>query len=124
MGFAAPFGPAERAYLGDTDHIEAYGEDLCFDMRSADFPNDPDQMGVLLWASIARDMAIAPKVKWLSTLHIADFDRGIVATAYDDRGLDVAAVDRDRLRPLYETFGDWLLDFDRKRADGIFSPQV
>lgn len=40
---------------------------------------------------------------------------------YDDRGVDIAAVERDTLAPLYRRYNEWLLDHDRRRIDAVFS---
>jgi hypothetical protein len=34
---------------------------------------------------------------------------------YDDRGLDIIATELNTLRPLFESFGDWVLDNQRHR---------
>ncbi len=39
---------------------------------------------------------------------------------YDDRGCDVIASDKERLRPLYEDSNEWILDYDRKQIDQLF----
>ena len=40
---------------------------------------------------------------------------------YDDRGLDVIARQPEVLVPLYRTFNQWILDYDRERIDQVFS---
>jgi len=39
---------------------------------------------------------------------------------YDDRGLDIIATDIDSLRPLFENFGDWILENQRHRIEFRF----
>jgi hypothetical protein len=39
---------------------------------------------------------------------------------YDDRGLDVIAASASTLLPIYERFGDWILDNQRHRIDFRF----
>ncbi|WCR25026.1 DUF3885 domain-containing protein [Paenibacillus thiaminolyticus] len=39
---------------------------------------------------------------------------------YDDRGCDVICADVDPLRPLYEEFNDWILDYDREKIEALF----
>jgi Domain of unknown function (DUF3885) len=34
---------------------------------------------------------------------------------YDDRGLDIIAAELNTLRPLFESFGDWILENQRHR---------
>lgn len=40
---------------------------------------------------------------------------------YDDRGLDVVAETKETLTPLYQQFQNWLLTYDIKRMQSIFS---
>lgn len=40
---------------------------------------------------------------------------------YDDRGLDVVAETKESILPLYQQFQNWLLDYDKKRMQAIFS---
>ncbi len=40
---------------------------------------------------------------------------------YDDRGLDVVAETKESILPLYQQFQNWLLDYDKKRMQTIFS---
>lgn len=121
MGFRSRFGRAERLKLNDVEHIEQFGQDLCKYWRSAEFPNDPDQISVLLWASVSREMAVTPKVRPLAAIHIVDFRDGVVANVYDDRGMDIAAVRRELIQPVYDEFGEWFLDCDREKMDQTFS---
>ena len=53
-------------------------------------------------------------------LYFLNLDRALVFHMYDDRGLDLIAGDRQTLRPLYEQFNAWLLDYDRARMDLMF----
>ena len=55
-------------------------------------------------------------------LYFLNLDRALIFHMYDDRGLDLIAGDRQTLRPLYEQFNDWLLDYDRPRMDRTFQP--
>jgi len=45
---------------------------------------------------------------------LVDFDRDILLHVYDDRGVDVTALDRATLLPLYRSRAEWLLDYDRR----------
>ncbi|MFK0382906.1 DUF3885 domain-containing protein [Agrobacterium sp. NPDC090273] len=116
MGFKGKFGPAERTELDDED---------CEDRRrywhEAEFPNDPDQINALLWASITQELPMEPRIRKFLRIHIVDFQRGIAATAYDDRGMDIVALNRATLQPLYDQFGTWLLDYDRSAMDRVFA---
>jgi hypothetical protein len=45
----------------------------------------------------------------------------IIYHMYDDRGLDIVALDREALRPVYLKYHDWILDYDREWIDKIFN---
>jgi hypothetical protein len=56
----------------------------------------------------------------VSSTYLIDSHNLILFHLYDDRGLDVVAVDKESLRPLYESFSVWILDNDRKKIDLMF----
>ena len=39
---------------------------------------------------------------------------------YDDRGLDVVAIDKMTLQPIYQSYHTWLLDYDREAMKKLF----
>ena len=47
--------------------------------------------------------------------------KGLVLNLYDDRGMDVVALKRETLLPLYNTHKEWLLNHDREHMDEVFS---
>ncbi|MFT3690471.1 DUF3885 domain-containing protein [Paenirhodobacter sp.] len=115
IGFQAEFSKPERIPLNDRDYIAEFGEDLCAYWCSAEMKRSCEDRDALLWACTAREIGIFPKARWLSRIYIVDFDRGVVLNVYDDRGMDLAALDPDKLRPAYHAFSEWLLDHDRER---------
>lgn len=72
----------------------------------------------LVWNAIVYEMPLTPKAPVLSWL--VDFYRGVMAHIYDDRGMDIHALDRESIAPLYRQFATWLLDFDRPRMRAAF----
>lgn len=52
--------------------------------------------------------------------YFVDFESEIIVWTYDDRGVDVVATHPTHLKPLYDRFNDWLLEYDRARMDGAF----
>ena len=44
----------------------------------------------------------------------------IIFNMYDDRGLDIAATNKETIEPFYKKYNKWLLDYDRKQMDKIF----
>jgi len=54
-----------------------------------------------------------PKVS--SGVFIIDPRSMVIMHMYDDRGLDIIATELNTLRPLFESFGDWILENQRHR---------
>jgi hypothetical protein len=59
-----------------------------------------------------------PKVS--SGVFVIDPRSKIIMHMYDDRGLDIIATELKTLRPLFESFGDWVLDNQRHRISFRF----
>ena len=121
IGFHHPFGPATKVPQNDEDHIAAFGVDLFRHWYGAPFLNDEASVFALLWASVAFEMDIRPKARWISTIHIADLRSRLALNVYDDRGMDVIGPSGGALLALYRKFNPWLLDYDRARMDAEFS---
>jgi len=47
--------------------------------------------------------------------------KNIIVNLYDDRGMDVISASKDALMSLYKSHNDWLLNYDRKKMDLVFS---
>lgn len=48
-------------------------------------------------------------------------NKKIIFNMYDDRGLDIIATKKDDLLGIYQKYNDWILEYDRKGIDTIFS---
>ena len=83
-------------------------------------PIPAHEVDKLTWCAVTREMDIKPQARAFS-IYLVDLDRQIIAHVYDDRGMDVVALQSDALRPLYHQFQDWLLDYDRGRMDAVFA---
>jgi Domain of unknown function (DUF3885) len=77
-----------------------------------------DQADILLWSNIGHEIGISPVAPVISTL--VDTERLITAFAYDDRGMDITAINADAIVDLYDHFDAWLLDYDRPRMSMAF----
>ena len=53
-------------------------------------------------------------------IYFIHIDKKIIFHMYDDRGLDIVASDIETLKPLYKTYNNWLLDYDREQIDQLF----
>lgn len=113
LGFRAPAPWCE--WSASLDPGEDDGVPL--DWRAIEL-NEPTMRDTLLWTSIVHEMPIFPKVPVLSWL--IDFEAGVTLHVYDDRGMDVRAIHRDAVEPLYRQFDAWLLDYDRPRMTAAF----
>lgn len=56
-----------------------------------------------------------------SNVYFLSTEASVLYHLYDDRGADVAAADRELLRPLYQTYGDWILAHNRVAIDRLFA---
>lgn len=56
-----------------------------------------------------------------SNVYFADTHNVILFHLYDDRGADLVAADKELLRPIYEKFNNWILDYDRETINAIFA---
>lgn len=55
-----------------------------------------------------------------SSVYFADTRHRVLFHLYDDRGADLAAADKELIRPLYEKFQSWILDYDREKIEKEF----
>lgn len=110
LGFRAEFGPIE------------WPDDAGSSLRIADFAARMPDIEAVLWPCAAREMGVTPAAPWLGRVYLVDFDRRLALHVYDDRGMDVFAMSREPLQPLYDGFGPWLLDHDRALMDRRFGP--
>lgn len=53
--------------------------------------------------------------------YIVNKTRQTVFHVYDDRGCDLIAASPETIRPIYEKYSDWILDYDRKEIDQVFN---
>ena len=59
----------------------------------------------------------------VSNVYFLNSQKNVMFHLYDDRGADVAAADKNILRPLYESCGEWILEHDREKIDSVFAGQ-
>ncbi|MDR3510185.1 MAG: DUF3885 domain-containing protein [Caulobacteraceae bacterium] len=74
---------------------------------------------ILLWNNISKEIGVRPVAPVISML--VDAERGGMAYAYDDRGMDIISVSPSQIAPLYVQFDSWLLDHDRGRMAEVFA---
>ncbi|AHJ96462.1 DUF3885 domain-containing protein [Hymenobacter swuensis] len=54
-------------------------------------------------------------------LYFFNQTRGLIFFMYDDRGLVISSNSPETIRPLYQKYNDWILDYDRTTIDALFS---
>ena len=69
-----------------------------------------------------REQDGVPKIS--SGVVVIDPTSKVIMHMYDDRGLDIIAAELNTLRPLFETFGDWILNNQRHRVEFRFKKSI
>src|SRR5690606_12879173 len=54
-------------------------------------------------------------------VYVVNKTRKTVFHVYDDRGCDLIAASAEAIRPMYEMFNSWILDYDRLQIDQVFN---
>ena len=75
------------------------------------------------WLALAGEICIRPAASTLfsvssSRIYLVDFERGILAYPYDDRGMILAAMDGAALAETKDAFHRWLIKPGRSATDG------
>lgn len=61
---------------------------------------------------------------FVSNVYFSNTHHFLLFHLYDDRGADLVAANRKLLRPIYEKYNDWILDYDRAKIDGVFAKRA
>lgn len=56
----------------------------------------------------------------VSNVYFVDSQNAVLFHLYDDRGADLIAADREILRPIFERFCNWILEYNRERIEAAF----
>jgi len=72
----------------------------------------------LLQAICNQDMGIKPKM--YHDIFFINIDRETIFHVYDDRGCDLIATSAESIRTMYDTYNEWILDYDREKIDEVF----
>ena len=98
---------------GTEDEFLEYHHEYLFPVKI----NSGNSLAVL-WAVCSSDLGIQPSAKL--DCYFIDFDRQLVAHPYDDRGMDIVAMNRQSLTFLYKDYYHYLLEYDLKRMQTKF----
>ena len=98
---------------------EEEGEQETFNLQWGQLPARSFQYGSVLEGIANTDHAQTPSIS--GRVYFLNPATAIIVHMYDDRGLDIIAATRESLIPIYQTFNDWVLDFDRERIANALS---
>ncbi|WP_349408510.1 DUF3885 domain-containing protein [Pseudalkalibacillus sp. SCS-8] len=78
----------------------------------------------LLMAIAAEDSTnsnrLLKKPKYAYNVYFINVTKKIIFHMYDDRGCDVIAADKKEILYLYETYNEWILEYDREQIESVF----
>jgi hypothetical protein len=115
-------GLAEREVLHEWLAWPFWGEPECDDVlwrhRVLDVTGDRAARDLMLWSNLAQDLGVRPVAP--AHCRFVDPQRGILLNAYDDRGMDVVALDLATLADFRVRRDAWVLDYDRDRIAQVF----
>ncbi|MFJ7745572.1 DUF3885 domain-containing protein [Peribacillus sp. NPDC097295] len=72
----------------------------------------------LLKAVCNQDLGIQPSI--YQRIYFLNIKRRTIFHVYDDRGCDLLATSPDSIRDIYNTYNDWILDYDKDVIDKVF----
>lgn len=93
-------------------------DETWYQLTWARLPLDSIHKNQMFQAIANGDHGRIPSIAGL--VYIIQDDAKLLMQMYDDRGLDVIASSPATLLPVYEQFGDWILDNQRHRIDFRF----
>ena len=113
------FDSSRLGYLGAVEQDEDF-EDLRYrHWYSCRLGNEPAELDKLIWNCAAQDMGVQPYAEWRD-IYFVDLQKRMIVHVYDDRGMDVIAMDKEAIAPFYTKFNDLLLDYDREKMKQQF----
>jgi hypothetical protein len=72
----------------------------------------------LLKAICNQDLGIQPSI--FHRIYFLNINRKTIFHVYDDRGCDVLATSPESIRDIYNTYNEWILDYDKDEIDKVF----
>ncbi|MEG0385069.1 DUF3885 domain-containing protein [Solibacillus cecembensis] len=72
----------------------------------------------LLKAVCNHDLGFQPSI--FHRVYFFNIERKTIFHVYDDRGCDLLATSTESIRDIYNTYNDWILDYDRDEIDKVF----
>jgi hypothetical protein len=114
---------ANKNLYSEVGHVElphVYGDEDLSTHRFALLCKtiDIDTKG-LLTAIGNKDLGVQPMVD--DEVFFINTENQVIFYLYDDRGLDIVAKEKRVLSDLYHRYNDWILAYDRREIDQVFS---
>ena len=109
-----------------TKHREIYPEDLEYKCNCwrrvtiTDIKTEDVNIKNILLALIHSDFSVR-KPSIMGQCFFINHTKGITLNLYDDRGMDIVALEKSALVDLYKSHYELILDYDRKKIDNVFS---
>ncbi len=72
----------------------------------------------LLKAVCNQDLGFQPSI--YHRIYFLNIKRETIFHVYDDRGCDLLAISPESIRDIYNTYSDWILDYDKDEIDKVF----
>ncbi|GGE54590.1 DUF3885 domain-containing protein [Priestia taiwanensis] len=73
----------------------------------------------MIQAICNQDMGMRPKL--YHCVYFINRKNDTIFHVYDDRGCDVIATSTETIRYVYDTYNEWILDYDRPAIDNVFN---
>ncbi|MGG2134676.1 DUF3885 domain-containing protein [Bacillus sp. S2(2024)] len=73
----------------------------------------------MLKAICNQDMGIKSSI--FHRVYFINVNKNTIFHVYDDRGCDLLATSPETIKDIYNTFNDWILDYDRNKIDKVFN---
>ncbi len=112
--------PETRDIWGEPYNVDLGEEDGSWYRASLCFSVDKQEIRKFLWGALSADLDIKPAL--MAKVYLYSPAKKVLVHPYDDRGMDVIGSNPDLMKDLYRRYNDWLLEYDRKAMDAIYSP--
>ncbi len=115
-------GPFEQTYydideLGNkTEHI--FEDKLYCDLFLGNITLDLETISKLIRGRANLEMGFEPAIP--QDIYYYSITNEIGFRIYDDRGCDIWSNDKEKLRPIYKSLNEWILDYNRPEIDEYF----
>ena len=81
---------------------------------------DVNCLNLLVWISYQDFFGLKLNPRIGEEVYFLNLSRNLIFHMYDDRGLDIIASDKNTLKPIYDKYNKWILNYDREKIDMVF----